>query len=457
MAETTTERFSVPWLIATFKRPVVIILIVGILIRLLLSPIMTTGYDVYHWALTISNFQSDNGLYGLSGYYYTPVWGYILGVTSFMQDLLANIPIFGDRFLEVIPLEEGGFTKATATITTVGFNVSLKIILFIADILVGYLIYGAVKDHTGDEKKATMSFALWFLCPIVIVVSSVCGMFDAFSVLFLLMATLLAYHSKYLLAGSMFALSILTKFFPLFFLMFFVAYILMKHRDDGMAKKNLLLASIGAAIATVVVYIPQILHGTVSDSFFFLLGRTGNGMGTGFGSIETYGTVIAYITIFAIVTFVAWKYYKKGDSSPGTMMKFMLLTAVITLLYPPTPQYVLIMLPFLIFVIVSRGDMMIPWKLLSVFVTAFALTSMFTLFLSYGAYDGVLSLDSIVSLTLSYRTTVEMVVYLSLGALQYISILSVLYFLLKDRDLCKTLGLKVKEVTPAVHEVGPAE
>ena len=445
MDETATGRFSIPWIVATLKRPVVIILIVGILIRLLLSPIMTMGYDVYHWALTISNFQSGNGLYGLAGYYYTPVWGYILGFTSVLQDLLVNVPLFGERFMEALPLETGGYTKATATITTIGFNVSFKIILFIADALVGYLIYSAIKNHTGDEKKATIGFALWFMCPIVIVISAVCGMFDAFSVLFLLAAVLLAYNSKYLLAGSMFALSVLTKFFPLFFLMFFVAYILMKHKDDGTAKKNLLLAVIGAAVTSLVIFIPQILTGTVSDSFFFLMGRTGSGLGLGLGAIETYGTVVAYTAIFIIVTYIAWRYYKKGDSTPQTMVKYMLLIAVVTLLYPPTPQYVLIMLPFLIFMVMIRKEMMLPWKLLSIFVTAFALTSMFTLFMSYGAYGGAFSLESVVSLMEGYRTAAflgingETVIYLFIGIMQYVSILCVLYFLLKDKELCEDL------------------
>ena len=429
--------------VAGFVRtPIFLIFIAGVAIRLILAPLLTMGYDVYHWALVISNFQADAGLYELPGYYYTPVWGYIMGFISVVQDMFMNIPVFGERFTEAFSIEIGGNTRATATITTVGFNVACKIILFVADILVGYLIYTTIKDHLKDEKKATYAFALWFLCPVVIVVSAVGGMFDAFSVLFLLAAVMLVFRSQYLMGGAMFCLAVFTKFFPAFFFPFLIAYIVMRHRD-GTAVKHVAQAAVGFGIVAAIMYIPLVLDGTAMDSLSFLTGRLDGGMGLGLGAIEVYGTVAAYVMILIMSILIAWKYYQKGDTSLETSMRYMLMIAAVTMLYPPAPQYTLIMMPFLIFCMLTTDkDLKRSWILLSVFVTASALTSNFTLMLSAGAYTDLIALDAVVSLIDQYRTAmvfglnVESIIYYFLGVMQYISILSVLYFMFKG-DISK--------------------
>jgi len=414
------------------KKPIVLIFVIGIAIRLILAPLLTMNYDVYHWALVMQNIQTGNGLYEVAGYYYTPVWGYLIGFVSMLHDVILNVPVLGDRFLVALPVEGGGYIQATATITSVGFNFVIKLILFLADVLVGYMIYQIVKEQTGDEKKATIGSALWILCPSVIVVSSVGGMFDAFSVLFLVAAMILAYRSMYFLAGMMLSLSILTKFFPLFFLAFFIAYILMKHKDDAKKWQHLARGVLGAIVAAVLVLMPQILTGTLSEAFSFITGRASGGLGAGLGPIFTYGTMVAYVAIFALTAFISWKYYKKGDASFNTMLKYMLLIAAVTLLYPPTPQYTLIIMPFLAMSVVLLDRRLIrPWALLSVFVTATALTSTFALLLSLGAYTNVISLDTVVDLLLRHRAlglNFDTMVYFAVNIMQYASILSVLYY-----------------------------
>ena len=437
------------------KKPILIIFIISIAIRLILAPLLTMNYDVYHWALVMQNIQAGNGLYEVAGYYYTPIWGYLIGFTSMLHDVFLNMPVFGERFLVALPVEGGGYVQATATITTVGFNFFIKLILFVADVIVGYMIYQIVKEHTQDEKKATMGAALWLLCPSVIAISAVCGMFDAFCVLFLVAAMILAHRSMYFLAGVMLSFSILTKFFPVFFAAFFIAYILMKHRDDVRKWKYLAKAMLGAVIAAVLVLMPQILTGTLSDAFSFITGRASGGLGAGLGPIVTYGTMVAYVAIFALTAFISWKYYKKGDRSFNAMLKYMLLTATVTLLYPPTPQYTLIVVPFLIMSIVLLDRQLIkPWILMSIFVTASALTSSFALLLSAGAYMNLISLDTVVVLLEHHNVlgfNVDTAIYAFVVVMQYISILSILYFaclrkgsILSD-DLRSQSGQTVKE------------
>jgi len=429
------------------RRPVMMILITGIAIRLLISPMLTLGYDAYHWGLAMQNIHSGNGLYGLDGYYYPPVWGYIMGFASGIGDLLFGIPILGERFTEALQTELGGHALSSATITTVSFNIFMKLIIFVADILAGYMIYGFLKEHTKDEKKATYGFALWFLCPSVIVISSVCTTFDAFSVLFLIFAAVMAFRSRYIVAGSMLCLSVLTKFFPAFFVPFFISYVLAKHRGDGTVRKRFAELSAGIAITAIAVFMPQILDGTVLDSFSFIANRTSGGMGLGLGALETYGTVAIYAAISAAAVLIAFRYYKEGDASEGAAVKCMLLTAAATLLYPPTAQYTLIVMPFLImYIVMTDRVLMRSWVLLSVFVTIFALMNNVSLLLSLGAYTDLISLETVVALTEGYRgamvfsARIETIVYFASGIMQYVSILSVPYLLLFGRRPNGTRG-----------------
>ena len=54
---------------------------------------MTLAYtfDTNYWAIVTRNIQMGEGLYGLRGYYYTPVWGYILGFVSMFDSFFFNI------------------------------------------------------------------------------------------------------------------------------------------------------------------------------------------------------------------------------------------------------------------------------------------------------------------------------------------------------------------------------
>jgi Predicted integral membrane protein len=428
------------------KRRVVHIFIIGMLIRLILAPLLNMGYDVYHWALVISNFQSGNDLYGLAGYYYTPVWGYILGFASVIQDYLIQVPIFGDRFIEAFPLEGKGSVGVIATLTTPIFNFTVKLIMFIADFFVGYLIYHIIKELTKDEKKATLGFALWFLCPAVIAVSAICGMFDAYAAMFLLLSLILLYRSNYFLAGFMFSIAVMTKFFPIFFIVIMVAYVLMKHKEDGKGWKNVIIAAIGAVAAVLIMYIPLIMAGTVVDSFSFMTDRMGGG----------YGDKILYIIFLSIITLIAWKYYKKDDLSPETAIRYLLLTAIIPMFNPPTPQYTMILLSILVlYVVMVDRKMLIPWVVVSVFVTMNALTSNFTLLLSMGAYTDLISLDAVVDMVESYRSAlifgvhVESIVYFVSNKLSQISIWILFVYLMRDeiRELIRRIKNKEGHAT----------
>lgn len=433
--------------VAFVRRPVVLVLILGLAIRLILMPIFAVGYDSNFWALIVRNIESGNGLYELEGYYYTPIWGYILGAWSVFQETFLNIDILGTRLLEALPVESytDWFLKASASLTSVEFNFWVKIPFVICDAVVGYLIYWLIKDRTDDERKASWGFALWFLCPVAVVVTSVSGMFDTFSVLFTMLCMILVYKDRYFLGGAMLIFAVLTKFFPAYLLPILVAYVLLKHRSDGKGLKSLSYAVCGGILAFFVIMLPQMMDGTFVDSFSFITNRSG-GASEGasiFDILVSKGALIFYAVMIMVSTAIALKLYRSDEA--GADARFFKWSAVMIaalFLYPAVPQYLVLLVPFLVYLMVtSNRRYMISWILLSIGVTVFVFAYNFTLILSLGAYTGLVPMDFILSMAAGFQTplvgqfSAMSIIYLVGGMIQYAGVVSVLwiYFDLSPR------------------------
>ena len=98
-----------------------IVIFIGVAIRLVLAPLLTYDYDIYHWGVILENIRTGNGLYGMAGYYYTPVWGYLLGTESLYLAPIESLDAFGYRYEEMLPIEAGDAIGHSATITTTAF------------------------------------------------------------------------------------------------------------------------------------------------------------------------------------------------------------------------------------------------------------------------------------------------------------------------------------------------
>lgn len=394
---------------AFFTRPIVTVLVIGLIIRLVLMPVLTYAYDVWHWAVTIENIQAGYGLYGAPGYWYTQVWGYVLnGVSAFLEML--GIHDYSHTFTEALPLD--GLFCQTSVLTTPLFSFIVKIPLVISDILVGYLIYRFIIEITGDGKKAAKGFALWFLCPVVLFMSAVQGMFDTISVLFMVLSVYLLYRGHDLSAGASFAVAVLTKMFPVYIVFALIAFIAMKHRGDRrMFRKHLGYAALGAGITALLIYLPQILDGTAMLSLEFLFNRVGGATGGGgipavglWGEISAAGFLIVLLlqpVILGLAAYLAYRMYKKGGGNVNEAFLICLMaTTAVTFLWPPSPQYLLVIFPFLIFVIVMfDGRFIVPYLAVSFGALLFAvLFTNFALLLSLAAYTDILDLGQIVSL-----------------------------------------------------------
>lgn len=323
---------------------VLAVLGIGLLVRFILCPTLTYPFDVEHWAVILQNIASGNDLYGLSGYFYTPVWGYILGAEGAVMSLFGNIDLMGNRFTDLFGIETLGFRFFTATTTTPVFNTVMKLPLIAVDLLVGYLVWDLVMEKTGARKKADLAFSLWFLCPVVVYMSSIQVQFDCISALLALLSVLLARKNRYFLAGAVLMVAALTKMFPAFLAPVLVFYVWRKHGESGQALVQVAKAVAGALIAFCIIYAPQILDGTVFDSLSFVFGR----------ATESDPFTLLYVYAMAIVAIVAtvvstYMMHHRGNDLDDVLLLSSTLTLAFANLISGGPQYCIVYLPLLAF------------------------------------------------------------------------------------------------------------
>jgi len=395
-------------LITTVKRPLVMILIIGLIIRVVLMPLLTYGYDVSYWTWAIQNIQAGHGLYEIDGYWYTPVWGYILGTMSSVMNIF-GVADYGHVFDAAIGLQSIPWFNYTATVTSPVFNVMVKIPIVMSDVLVGYIIYKLILGKTGDKKKATYGFALWFLCPIVIYTSAVHGMFDSIAVLFMVLSVYSLYKGHYFLAGASLSVAVLTKIFPIYVIFALIAYLALKHKGEKDLLKHLGMAAAGLILMTLIIYMPQILDGTVMESLRFLTNRVGD-VASGAASagiidqivmIAQKALVLMQPVMLILAAVFAYMMYRRGNEKRDEhFFLCLMITTALIFLWSPEPRFMLMMLPFLIFFIVMFDRRFtLPYILISVgMLFSSIIGHNFSLLLSLATYTNAVDAYRVVSL-----------------------------------------------------------
>ena len=324
------------------------ILILGLAIRLVFVPVFTYPFDIEHWGVILQNTESGNGLFGLTGYFYTPAWGYILGFEDLIINLLPGMT-YGERFTDLLEIEGMVFPYQTATTTTPVFNFAMKLPLILVDVLVGYLIYRLVMSECGDERKAAIGFGLWFLCPIVIYMSSVQAQFDCISALLTLLCVLLVRRNLFFLAGVIFTIAALIKFFPAFCIFLLCVYVV-KATPGRLSWKNLFLSVSGAVLTALVIFLPQILDGTVMNAFSFVFGRTSEY--DLMLMLRTYPFIAVTLVMLVVLAIFAWRM----DDARRKQDFLVLILAMLSIctIFSPGPQYWIVYLPLLSYYIACR-------------------------------------------------------------------------------------------------------
>ncbi|MBO5599879.1 MAG: DUF2029 domain-containing protein [Candidatus Methanomethylophilus sp.] len=422
----TTERRDILIFLA-------IVLVIGFVIRITAGLVLNYGYDVHHWAIIMANASSGNGLYGLTGYFYTPVWGYILGFMNLIQQACLTLGETAFRVPEALGFEGyDGWISANTTSMTYTFWVKLP--LYLVDLVVAYLIYLVVLDYTGDRRKAVLGFALWFLNPLVILAPAVQGMFDNITALLTLAGFMCIRRRLYFCTGLMMGLAILLKLFPVFLLPLMVAYVLVKEgRDIRKGLLSVIVAAAGVMIVAAAVFLPQIMDGTLSYCFTFLTARAG-GDGSQWDAIAGMGTVAAYLIIIVLCILLALVFYRTaGKDLENEFLRYMLVNLVIMFLFPPTPQYLVLLIPFLtVYAVVSDRGFMRPLVLIAVFASLYILANNFTLLLTLACDSNLIAVATVVSWS-DAAAPYWLLLFYGAGALQYTAILYLVWLVLKGR------------------------
>ncbi len=376
------------------KHPVLAVVIIAVAIRLVLSPFLTYDFDIYHWGVIIENFQSGNGLYEIAGYYYTPVWGYFLGFVSMIQDMLMTMDVFGVRFTNMFPIEMLVCVFHTATSTTIGFNISMKVPLIICDVLVAMILYWLIMERTGDKKKGVAAIALWLLCPIVIYMSAIQNQFDTISALLTLLTIVLVYKDRCFLGGMLFSLAVLLKFFPAVCIIVLIGYVYAKHREDGRWKMKITEAVLGAGMMSAVLLMPQILDGTVMDTLSFITGRVGEA-GNIISAMSGYASMVA---MALGMLYFGYRMIKTRENIDDAFFKNMMFALSCAVVFSFTPQYIIVALPLIItYLVCYDGRMRLCWILISFgsLIAAISINN-FSLLVSASEFMGLVSPEWII-------------------------------------------------------------
>ena len=422
------------------KRPLLVAVIILVAVHLLLMP-FCVEYDINYWSYVTRNIRAGYGLYELDGYYYTPVWGYIISLVNFLTTYavpglgLLSVRVFGALGVETV--DPTYFTTASAV--SLSFAYIIKIPLMISNIVMAYLVHWLVMDATQSRRKALIAFFLTGLCPIIVGTTCLTGMPDTFSATFLLLSIVLVKKDYPLIAGMTFAAAVLTKFFPVFLLPLFIVWVVFrKSSKDG--ARDLVLAILGAAAMAAVILLPALLEGNLMECFAFISDRASTGGDSSvLDIIVSKSRVMFYIALLLVSVILALKMRRVPQGSlDRSMMSSSFLMMVLCMMYPPTPQYVVVMIPFLVYFAVADDSRFYhSWLILAVSAFLFIPVTNGSVLMTIAEWTPVMSVDTAMGLFDWYQNTLFGVTYIDIqyyvgGALQYIGIASALLIYLDN-------------------------
>ncbi|MCQ2070368.1 MAG: glycosyltransferase 87 family protein [archaeon] len=426
------------------SHPLLVLVVIGVLVRFLIMPFAYI-YDSDYWALVVRNIDVGAGLYEMYGYFYTPVWGYVLGLMNAIDNMFLDLGFYAVVIPDAMILEGSGH-QLTATVTSPAFNYFTKIPLVFVDTLTAYFTYLLVMEHTGDRKRSIIAFGLAYLCPVVLGSAGIIGMPDSISAMFMMLTLLLVFKERMFLAGMCFSMSILTKFFPIFMGLALLVYIFKKYTEKGEAFKQMLMAFAGVLITAILIFLPQIIDGNLMECFHFLTDRV-DGAGGPTSPLDTFinnSRVICYIFIAIAILFVTRQHIRSTETDlEKDLMKYALITITLSLMYPPTTQYIVTLVPLLAYYVTAIDHrFMLCWKVLAVGSAITVLVTTTTMVLPVAEWWGLMDVNGLLELFKAENTGANGITFWNIhyvvgGALQYLGV--GLIFVMMYLPLIRTL------------------
>lgn len=190
-------------------------LLVGVAVRLVLAPIsLNTDLTVY--AQTAVATVYGQGLYSHPTVY-PPFWVLYLNAVGRTTAWFVPGPQWftSSTQLQNLYVVSSVLTPEFGVTTT--FVMLEKSSLMLFDLATGFLLYHLAVRQTGKTNAGVAMFALWFLNPYVIILSSVHGSYDVVPTFCTVAAFVLALELRPALSGLAVASGVFVGIFPLFF------------------------------------------------------------------------------------------------------------------------------------------------------------------------------------------------------------------------------------------------
>jgi len=346
-------------------------ILIGLLVRLLLcfwtgNPddfeiFIRTGYHVAHGAsptqpkaFYIEGLGQPTYPY-VSGLGYPSPWGLYLALAYKTYQLLPISSYFYYFLIKLLPIA--------------------------GDLIAAYVIYRLALEYTHDKEKAEKFSLVFFLCPFVIFMSSVWGMFDSIPILFTLISILLLIYRKPYWSAFSLGLGILFKIIPIIYL---PVQLLFLRKKRGV-RDAVLYLSIATVVPFILALTPIIFCGwEISEATVTVFSQTQRGGGSltfwniaallknlfpNIFSVEALDSLfsfppIRYLWVLGLIaTYLLCKERQtdghsdaRVDSLRALVEGFSFATIGFLLTRPFVPeQFVLYLLPFLI--ILSASDL----------------------------------------------------------------------------------------------------
>ena len=301
------------------RRLAILVLVTGLVLRIVLGLFYTYPIEDNYWILGSTNLTAGEGLYGVPGYYYLPVWGYFLAVMTAVANFLGIS--YGHYYDDI----GTSLKDCDVIIPSVEYSLMVLAVLIIFDILVAHLIFRIGCRFTGgDERKAVIMAAIWFLCPLTIAISSIRLMFENVEIFFLLASVLMLMDRKPFPAGLLMGACFLST-----------------------------------AVSVLILMAPVILNGDLETSMHWFTSRVDAG-----ASASTFNLTIVLTPLIVLLTAaMGFKVARDGIQDFRVLSLFMLLPVALMFILPGNVQYYLFLLPFMVFAFTK--EMYIPYVSMS--------------------------------------------------------------------------------------------
>ncbi len=143
----------------------------------------------------------------------------------------------------------------------------------------------------------------------------------------------------------------------------------MKSKSDVKASRKYLFFMAGGIITSVIIFLPQILRGELTSCFQFLTDRSGFGIEKSLPeSLEGYARILFYSISILLSVWMARDICKKPTENLfDKFMGYCLTVLGLCFIFPSTTQYLVVMVPFIVYhIAVKSKKFMKCWLLIGV-------------------------------------------------------------------------------------------